>query len=111
MIYIDTKFSAANLLTISFFALQIQRYNYLLNEIRKSLTDLELGIQGMVVMTLDLENIFQCIFDGHVPPTWEKVNLKLCFMHGLQTMILVCFCTQYLMSRPYFTYRAYCSSI
>ena len=57
-----------------YFFQQIQRYNFLLNTIRKSLTDLELGIQGMVVMTLDLENIFQCIYDGHVPPTWEKVT-------------------------------------
>ena len=56
--------------------LQIQRYNTLLAEIRKSLTDLEMGIQGMVVMTLELEDIFQCIFDGRVPPTWLKVRLN-----------------------------------
>ena len=57
--------------------LQIQRYNLLLDEIRVSLTDLEKGIQGLVVMTLELENIFTCIYDGHVPPAWEKVGLKL----------------------------------
>ncbi|KAK7102408.1 hypothetical protein V1264_020630 [Littorina saxatilis] len=51
---------------------EIQRYNLLLDEIRVSLTDLEKGIQGLVVMTLELENIFTCIYDGRVPPAWEK---------------------------------------
>ncbi|XP_053403796.1 dynein axonemal heavy chain 2-like isoform X5 [Mercenaria mercenaria] len=51
---------------------EIQRYNLLLEEIRKSLTDLEMGIQGMVVMTMELESIFLCIFDGRVPPSWLK---------------------------------------
>ncbi|XP_046574741.1 LOW QUALITY PROTEIN: dynein axonemal heavy chain 2-like [Haliotis rubra] len=51
---------------------EIQRYNLLLDEIRVSLTDLERGIQGLVVMSSELENIFQCIYDGRVPPAWEK---------------------------------------
>ena len=53
---------------------QIQRFNALLTEIRKSLTDLEMGIQGMVVMTMELESIFLCIYDGRVPPSWLKVR-------------------------------------
>jgi hypothetical protein len=28
-------------------------------------------------MTMELENIIQCIFDGRVPPTWLKVNIDL----------------------------------
>lgn len=55
-------------------SLQIQRYNTLMNEIRTSLKDLEKGIQGLVVMTLELEMIFLCIFDGRVPRSWEKVS-------------------------------------
>ncbi|CAG5134524.1 unnamed protein product, partial [Candidula unifasciata] len=51
---------------------EIQRYNSLLQQIRASLTALERGIQGLVVMTADLEVIFHCIFDGRVPPIWEK---------------------------------------
>ncbi|CAL1538804.1 unnamed protein product [Lymnaea stagnalis] len=51
---------------------EIQRYNILLMEIRSSLTALEKGIQGLIVMTMDLENIFNCIFDGRVPPLWER---------------------------------------
>ncbi|XP_021360073.1 dynein heavy chain 2, axonemal-like isoform X4 [Mizuhopecten yessoensis] len=56
---------------------EIQRYNILLDEIRSSLTDLERGIQGLVVMTLELENIFTCIFDGRVPPSWLKAYSSL----------------------------------
>lgn len=59
---------------INFFSVQIQRYNILLNEIRTSLLDLEKGIQGLVVMTLDLEIVFNCLHDGLVPPAWQKVG-------------------------------------
>ncbi|KAL8578359.1 Dynein heavy chain 2, axonemal [Nucella lapillus] len=56
---------------------EIQRYNTLLNEIRESLVDLEKGIQGLVVMTLDLEIVFHSLHDGHVPPAWEKAYNSL----------------------------------
>lgn len=56
---------------------EIQRYNTLMNEIRRSLKDLEKGIQGLVVMTLELEMIFLCIFDGRVPRSWEKAYPSL----------------------------------
>ncbi|KAK3095642.1 hypothetical protein FSP39_017066 [Pinctada imbricata] len=56
---------------------EIQRYNSLLNEIRASLTSLEKGIQGLVVMTMELEVVFQCIYDGRVPPSWLKAYPSL----------------------------------
>lgn len=56
---------------------EIQRYNALLDEIRSSLKDLKKGIQGLVVMTLELEMIFHCIFDGRVPKSWEKAYPSL----------------------------------
>ena len=62
---------------IYLFFIQIERYNALMNEIRNALKYLEKGIQGLVVMTMELENIFQCIFDGRVPPSWLKVNIDL----------------------------------
>ena len=52
---------------------EIERYNALLNMIRKQLIDLERGIQGLVVMSTELEEIFSCIYNGQVPPPWEKV--------------------------------------
>lgn len=43
--------------------------------LRSSLTDLEKGIQGLIVMSTSLEEIFNCIFDAHVPPLWGKASL------------------------------------
>lgn len=51
---------------------EIQRYNNLLVSILKSLDDLEKGIKGLVVMSSGLEEIFNCIFEGRVPPVWLK---------------------------------------
>ncbi|XP_016786964.1 dynein axonemal heavy chain 2 isoform X3 [Pan troglodytes] len=51
---------------------EIQRYNTLMQTILFSLTDLEKGIQGLIVMSTSLEEIFNCIFDAHVPPLWGK---------------------------------------
>ncbi|KAF7236750.1 Dynein heavy chain 2, axonemal [Varanus komodoensis] len=51
---------------------EIQRYNSLLQVISSSLVELEKGIQGLVVMSTDLEEIFNCIFDARVPPMWER---------------------------------------
>ncbi|XP_069776188.1 dynein axonemal heavy chain 2 isoform X2 [Narcine bancroftii] len=50
---------------------EIQRYNILLNVIRKSLTELKMAIQGLVVMSTNLEKIFDCIHDACVPSLWE----------------------------------------
>jgi dynein heavy chain len=47
----------------------------LLVGIRKSLVELEKGIQGFVVMSSDLEEIFKCIFSGRVPAAWLKGEL------------------------------------
>lgn len=54
--------------------LQIVRYNALLTTIKSSLRELQKGIKGLVVMSADLEETFSCIFDGRVPPLWEKVR-------------------------------------
>ena len=47
------------------------RYNRLLDRIRRSLEDLQKGIQGLVVMSVDLEQTFNCIYVGQVPPSWR----------------------------------------
>ncbi|KAJ3195453.1 Dynein heavy chain 2, axonemal [Irineochytrium annulatum] len=51
---------------------EIQRYNVLLQCIRKSLSDLQNGVKGIVVMTPDLEETFNAIFEGKVPPAWSR---------------------------------------
>ncbi|CAH8499452.1 unnamed protein product [Schistosoma intercalatum] len=56
---------------------EIQRYNHLLGLIRNQLSDLSKGIQGLVVMSSELEQIFTSIFDGHVPKQWSKTYSSL----------------------------------
>ncbi|XP_060775597.1 dynein axonemal heavy chain 2 [Neoarius graeffei] len=56
---------------------EIQRYNALLHTIRTSLTELEKGIKGLVVMSSSLEETFQCIHDARVPPLWAKAYPSL----------------------------------
>ncbi len=51
---------------------EIERYNMILCEISASLISLQKGIQGLVVMSSDLEEIFKCIFEGRVPDSWQK---------------------------------------
>lgn len=54
------------------FAMQIHRYNVLLKTIKTSLVELEKGIKGLVVMSSDLEEVFDCIHNAEVPPLWAK---------------------------------------
>ncbi|XP_036403568.1 dynein heavy chain 2, axonemal [Megalops cyprinoides] len=56
---------------------EIQRYNALLHTINSSLLELEKGIQGLVVMSSNLEETFHCIYDARVPPLWEKAYPSL----------------------------------
>ena len=51
---------------------EIIRYNRLLSVIRESITNLERGIRGVVVMSPELEETLAYIGDGKVPPLWSK---------------------------------------
>eukprot|EP01119_Soliformovum_irregulare_P016871 TRINITY_DN4946_c0_g1_i1.p1 TRINITY_DN4946_c0_g1~~TRINITY_DN4946_c0_g1_i1.p1 ORF type:complete len:2093 (-),score=654.99 TRINITY_DN4946_c0_g1_i1:1564-7461(-) len=56
---------------------EVVRYNKLLNEIRKSLIDLQKGIKGLIVMTPELDEAFTCLFDSKVPPLWQTAYPSL----------------------------------
>lgn len=51
---------------------EIERYNALLDEMRTQLRNLRRGIQGLVVMSSDLEDIYSAISEGRVPFQWLK---------------------------------------
>ena len=51
---------------------EIERYNKLLVNISSSLVDLENAIKGLVVMSTELEEIFQCMFEARVPDLWSR---------------------------------------
>ncbi len=50
---------------------EIKRYNELLAKMKKSLTDVQNGLKGIMVMTADLEEIFVSIYEGKVPSSWS----------------------------------------
>jgi dynein heavy chain len=56
---------------------EILRYNSMLDKVRSSLADLKKGIKGLVVMTAELDEIFNYIYDGRVPPAWLKTYPSL----------------------------------
>lgn len=58
---------------------EITRYNALLKKTRFSLEDLRRGIEGFVLMSAELEEIFTCIYEGRVPSSWLTAypSLKL----------------------------------
>lgn len=58
---------------------EIARYNVLLKKTNSSLVDLRRGIEGLVLMSAELEEIFTCIYEGRVPSSWLTAypSLKL----------------------------------
>merc|ERR1719487_1700405 len=49
---------------------ELQRYNILLAKIRSSLANVQKGIRGLVVMSSELDAIFQKLVLGAVPTSW-----------------------------------------
>ncbi len=50
---------------------EIERYNALFSLITKSLSDLQKGIQGFVVITQELEAVYDALLLGLVPTSWS----------------------------------------
>lgn len=48
------------------------RYNRLLAVVRKTLIDVQDAVNGKVVMSSELEQVFNNIYDGKVPEVWKK---------------------------------------
>jgi len=49
---------------------EMQRYNAVLTKIRTSLDDLKKAIKGLVVMSSELEVVFNALLEGRVPASW-----------------------------------------
>merc|ERR1711871_1244734 len=52
---------------------EIERMNTLLSEIRRSLIELDLGLQGALNMSAAMDELQVALFTGAVPPGWRKV--------------------------------------
>jgi dynein heavy chain len=73
MTFAETSPGVINSLGV-FVKQEIQRFNKLLSVIRVSLVQLEKAIQGTVVMSMELEKMFQKFLDGKVPDNWTGVG-------------------------------------
>eukprot|EP00899_Mesostigma_viride_P014884 jgi/Mesvir1/23397/Mv21091-RA.2 len=73
---IKAKKSDASALHVILFQ-EIERYNVLLKRLKSSCTELIKGIKGLVVMSQDLELIFQALYDAKVPALWLKTYPSL----------------------------------
>lgn len=56
---------------------EISRYNRLLSTVRKSLTDLDKGISGLVLISEDLELIMKSLYENKVPQQWKFAYYSL----------------------------------
>ena len=56
---------------------ELQRYNAVLGKIRKSLVNVQKGIKGLVVMSSELDEIYQRMLNGLVPPSWLQAYPSL----------------------------------
>lgn len=56
---------------------EVERYNGLLAVIRKSCVELQKGIKGLVVMSADLDAIFDALANAKVPGAWLKTYPSL----------------------------------
>lgn len=53
---------------------ELLRFNKLLQTVSSSLVNVDKAIDGLVVMSQDLEVVFNSLFDNKVPDTWHKVS-------------------------------------
>jgi len=50
---------------------ELARYNQLLAVVRTSVADLQKGLKGLVVISPELEEVFESLFTGKVPEMWK----------------------------------------
>jgi dynein heavy chain len=55
----------------------MERYNSLLAKVSKNLADLEKGVQGLQVITPDLQDVMEMMGQNRVPPVWGSYYFSL----------------------------------
>nr|XP_051677372.1 dynein axonemal heavy chain 14 isoform X4 [Oryctolagus cuniculus] len=63
---------------LTFLRQEIGRFDKLLFVIHKSLRDLQLAMKGKIVMTQELEEIYDSFLNARVPPLWQKHAYESC---------------------------------
>lgn len=57
---------------------EIDRMQRVIALVRTTLTDLQLAIDGTIVMSENLRDALDCMYDARIPARWKKVGWELC---------------------------------
>uniref|UniRef100_G3TTP3 Dynein axonemal heavy chain 14 n=1 Tax=Loxodonta africana TaxID=9785 RepID=G3TTP3_LOXAF len=63
---------------LTFLNQEIERFDNLLSVIHKSLKNLQLAIKGEIILTQELEDIYNSFLKTRVPISWQKCSYKSC---------------------------------
>lgn len=55
---------------------EIDRMQRVIVLVRNTLTDLKLAIDGTIIMSENLRDALDCMYDARIPARWKKVGLK-----------------------------------
>lgn len=55
---------------------EIDRMQRVIALVRTTLTDLKLAIDGTIVMSENLRDALDCMYDARIPARWKKVGWK-----------------------------------
>ena len=53
---------------------EILRYNNLINLIQNSMNDLQNAIKGQIVMSLELESVYNSFLENKIPTLWRNIS-------------------------------------
>lgn len=56
--------------------------------VRSTLTDLKLAIDGTIVMSENLRDALDCMYDGRIPASWKKVDVHHLFWKEIKNLFL-----------------------
>jgi len=76
------KIGSAQPLNI-FLRQEIDRMQKVLIAVRSTLTDLKLAVDGTIIMSENLRDALDCMYDARIPNAWLKVGLYVCNLHPL----------------------------
>lgn len=57
---------------------ELLRFNNLIRVVKSSMRNLSKAIDGLVVMSVELESVYNSMFDNLVPEIWAKVTSISC---------------------------------